>query len=514
MRIYVSFLTAMLGWCSCALGAEPARTRATEDWPAWHVTALPEEGHCLPYDANGCIYWKGRYHLMYIYQSHGRPRDGHCWGHASSTDLVNWTFHPAAIELNPGEPDGGTFSGNAFISKEGKPMLCWFGIDAGVCIAEAEDDSLIRCKKHPKNHVIPMSDKYRVWDPFIWLEGDTYYCLLGGNTLPNGKDTLYAMKSSDLVHWTPMGPFYEHPDLAWTQAGEDCSCPDFFKLGNKRVLMCISHKVGARIYIGRFENEKFMPERHIRMNWPGGTFFAPESLEDNQGRRIFWAWVMDPRLASVKNATGSGAMSLPRVLSLDADGSPQITPAQELQSLRRNPRSIPNTPLKADADTAIPNVQGDSLELAVEIDPGQAREAGLKVRCSSDGAEETVIVYNAVAKTLKIDMSRSTIRADVSYGVTPLDMAFRNDPRAGEHPQSTVESPLELRPGETLKLRVFLDKPLLEVFANDRQCVTQQIFPASRNAVGIKAFARGGEAILRAGEAWDMAPAKFINEKK
>ena len=223
---------------------------------------------------------------------------------------------------------------------------------------------------------------------------------------------------------------------------------------------------------------------------------------------------MDPRLASVKNATGSGAMSLPRVLSLDADGSPQITPAQELQSLRRNPRSIPNTPLKADADTAIPNVQGDSLELAVEIDPGQAREAGLKVRCSSDGAEETVIVYNAVAKTLKIDMSRSTIRADVSYGVTPLDMAFRNDPRAGEHPQATVEAPLELRPGETLKLRVFLDKPLLEVFANDRQCVTQQIFPAGRNAVGIKAFARGGEAILRAGEAWDMAPAKFINEKK
>lgn len=393
-------------------------------------------------------------------------------------------------------------------------MLCWFGINAGVCLAEATDDGLIRWKKHPKNPIIPMSDKYRVWDPYLWLEGDTYYCLLGGNTLPNGKDTLYTMKSTDLVHWMPLGPFYEHPDLTWTQAGEDCSCPDFFKLGNKRVLMCISHKVGARFYLGRYENEKFWPESHVRMNWPGGTFFAPESLEDNQGRRIFWAWVMDPRLASVKNATGSGAMSLPRVLSLGQDGLPQITPAKELQSLRRNPRSVASIPLKADCDTIVPNVQGDSLELAVEIDPGQARETGLKVRCSSDGVEETIISYNAVSKKLKIDMSRSTLRADVAYGVTPLDMAFRNDPRAGEYPQGTVEAPLELRPGETLKLRVFLDKPLMEVFANDRQCVTQQIFPASRNAAGIKAFARGGDATLRAGEAWDMAPAKFINEKK
>jgi hypothetical protein len=31
----------------------------------------------------------------------------------------------------------------------------------------------------------------------------------------------------------------------------------------------------------------------------------------------------------------------------------------------------------------------------------------------------------------------------------------------------------------------------LEVFANDRQCVAQQIFTQSREATGVKMFARG-----------------------
>ena len=156
-----------------------------------------------PGDANGCIWWKGRYHLMYIYQDprhrvrESDDRGGHCWGHASSTDLVHWTYHPAALVPRPGDPDKGIYSGNAFLSKNGEPMLCWFGIDAGVCVATAADDELIRWEKHPANPTIPVRKDggIRVWDPYLWLEDDTYICLLGGNKLPNGKDTLHACTS-------------------------------------------------------------------------------------------------------------------------------------------------------------------------------------------------------------------------------------------------------------------------------------------------------------------------------
>jgi sucrose-6-phosphate hydrolase SacC (GH32 family) len=515
----IAILGGLTFICLGAANAGQSERSATrDDWPVYHVTALPEEGVALPYDANGCIFWKGKYHLMYIFQDPKLPNGGHCWGHLSSTDLVNWTYHPPTLVPAPGDPDKGIFSGNAFINKDGVPMLCWFGIDAGVCVATAKDDDLIRWEKLSKNPIIPIPKKgepgdgvYKVWDPYLWLEGDTYYCLLGGNTLPNKKDTLYLCKSSDLVNWTPLHPFYEHPDLSWTTEGEDCSCPDFFKLGDKWVLLCISHKVGARCYIGRREGEKFEPEQHVRMNWPGGQFFAPESLVDDKSRRILWAWVTDPRIRPAQDRTGSGFQSLPRILFLDKDGAVRITPAPELETLRRDPRHLENVSIAADSETVLEGVRGDCLELAIEIDPGKANTVGLKVRCTPDAKEETAIWYEPSTKMLKIDVSRSTLREDLAYGETVFTGYNSKKASDNKTPVYVVEAPLALGPGEPLKLRVFLDKPMLEVFANDRQCVTQLVYPQGKDALLIKACAKGGAATVRSVDAWDMAPAKFMN---
>jgi hypothetical protein len=64
-----------------------------------------------------------------------------------------------------------------------------------------------------------------------------------------------------------------------------------------------------------------------------------------------------------------------------------------------------------------------------------------------------------------------------------------------------------------LSLRIFLDGPMLEVFANDRLCLTQQVFPSSMDAVGIAVFANGGRASLLSCHAWDMASATFTDER-
>jgi sucrose-6-phosphate hydrolase SacC (GH32 family) len=490
--------------------------RRPEEWPAYHLTARLEEGAAMPFDPNGCLFWKGRYHLMYIYQDPRLPQGGHCWGHLSSGDLLHWTRHPPALVPNPGDADRGTFSGNAFLNRDGVPMLCWFGIDAGVCVATAEDDGLVRWRKHPANPIIPIPKPgergygdYVVWDPYLWLEGETYYCLLGGNRLADGKDTLYLCRSADLVHWKPLHPFYTHPDPDWTDSEEDCSCPDFFPLGDRHALLCISHKVGARCYIGRYANERFFPERHVRMNWPGGMCFAPESLVDAGGRRLFWAWVTDPRIGPSQRAAGSGAQSLPRVLSLAPDGTLRIAPAAEMEGLRRRHRSARDIALPADSEALLPDMRGDCLELSVEIEPGQAREVGLLVRCSPDGAEATAIRYAPAAKTLRIEMSRSTLRTDVTYCQPPFHAFALERASDNERPIAAVEAPLELPPGERLRLRVFLDRPLLEVFANERQCLTQQIYPSRQDSLLVKAYARGGAATVRSAESWEMAPLVF-----
>ncbi|MBN1443218.1 MAG: GH32 C-terminal domain-containing protein, partial [Planctomycetes bacterium] len=497
------------------IGAAPPRDRASEEWPSYHISARPEEGLCRPYDANGCIFWKGTYHLMYIFQDPKLPHGGHCWGHLASADLVHWEYLPPSLVPEPGDSDVGIFSGNAFVNKEGAPMLCWFGIGAGVCVATAQDDDLIRWKKHPRNPIIPIPKpgdphhgRYTVWDPYLWLERDTYYCLLGGNQHPDGEDTLYLLKSSDLVDWQPLHPFYR-AEPSWTVAGEDCSCPDFFALGDRHVLMCISHKVGARCYVGRFENERFLPERHVRMNWPGAQFFAPESLVDAKGRRIFWAWVTDPRVISTQRSTGSGVMSLPRVLALADDGSLRIAPAEEIEALRRNHRRLEGIELAADSEAPLEGIRGPALEISLEIDPASAREVGVKVRCSPDGREETSVWHDREAKLLKLDMSRATLRRDVVYCEGPLDTGGLHRAPQGGHPRPVVEAPLALEGGEPLRLRIFLDGPMLEVFANGRQCITQQVFTEHAEAHGVKVCARGGAARLIRADAWDIAPARF-----
>lgn len=520
MRLY---RLLVLSACLCAQAYRvPFSAIATDDWrPAWHLAALPDEGFCMPYDPNGAICWNGRYHLMYIYQDPKLARNGSAgdsYGHVSTTDLVNWTFHAPALQPNTVGGDTGIYSGNAFVSKEGKPTLAYLGLGSGVCLATAEDDNLIHWKKSPQNPVIPTVQPgqtgygdYTPWDPHIWLEGDTYYCISGNTTLvANGKPP-YLLKSSNLTAWTPLHPLYDANSLI--PSDEDFACPDMFKLGSKYVLMSLNHRAGGRAYVGRFENERFIPEQYVGMNAPGGAFFAPESLKDDKGRRIFWGWVMDPRLHSTKVATGSGVMSMPRELSLDADGTLRVKPVVEIESLRRNPCTIGPMEISANSEVSLSAIKGVSLELDVLIDPGKAREVGMKVRCSADGTEQTIIKYNAVEKTLGIDMSQSTTRTDVVYQSSLLDWVYQDQPRTGSQPCGIVETPFSLADGEMLSLRIFLDGPLLEVFANDRQCLTQQVFPSSMDAVGIAVFAEGGDASLLSCHAWDMASATFTDDR-
>ncbi|NOY79991.1 MAG: glycoside hydrolase family 32 protein [Kiritimatiellaeota bacterium] len=472
--------------------------------PRYHLCA--PEGIALPFDPNGCLYWRGRYHLFYIFQDPNLPRGGHCWGHVSSADLLHWIQHPTALTPAPGDPEIGIFSGNALLNKDGVPTLVYFGVGAGICIATSSDKDLNRWTKHSGNPVIPIPREgepghglYNVHDPHAWLERDTYYVILNGKVLPKKEyDTTFLFRSRDLVHWQYVHQFYR-PNPEWTGPEEDCACPDFFKLGERHMLLAISHARGTRYYLGRYENERFHPEEHHRMNWPGGTCFAPESLVDDCGRRIMWAWVLDRRTPEQMHASGwSGTMTLPRRLSLAPDGSLRIEPVDELRGLRTNHRSIEGFQLSGETEIDLPDLRGDCMEIALDLAPGNAAEIGLKVRCSPHREEETVIAYSMANNRLRIDLARSSLDARIVHRTFCI--------HHGDNPAVTAqEAPFALAPGEPLRWRVFLDRSILEVFANDRQCVTQRLYPTRADSLGVALFCRGNAAV-RSLEAWDMAP--------
>ena len=488
--------------------------------PTYHF--LPPEGIAHPFDPHACVYWKGKYHVFYQFNMTS-PRFVSRWGHASSVDLVHWVHHPIALATLPEDPDKVLFAGNLFINKEGIPTIIYHGIKAGICLATSEDDDLIHWTKHPNNPVVPIPDP-NPWvgrgDACGWLEGDTYYAILGNkaNTPLGQGDIAYLYKSNDMVRWEKLHPFYES-QRRWTDADEDCSCPDFFPLGDKHMLMFISHKNGVQYYLGSYAGETFVPERHGRMNWPGGPTFAQETLIDDKGRRIFWAWVCEWQTHEAQRANGwAGVLTLPRVLSLAHDGTLLIKPAEELEMLRTRPRTRGPFTLKADSEIVLDDIAGDTLELMVEADLGDAQAFGIKVRCSPDGAEQTLVVIDTSTKQLTIDTTNSSLGNDFVQtwphpfaSILPDPITSRSGenlaPPGGRQDVRRQEAPFELAAGERLTLRGFLDRSMLEVFANGRECMTQRIYPTRRDSTRILLFSKGGSVEVTSVEAWDMAAA-------
>jgi sucrose-6-phosphate hydrolase SacC (GH32 family) len=441
--------------------------------PGYHF--VTPEGSCMPFDPNGAIYWKGRYHLFYIFQD----ARGHNWGHVSSTDLFHWRHHPTGLV-------SGMFSGNCFLNKEGRPSICYHQVGQGNAMAVAVDDDLNEWRKLDSNPITPKTapgdphhGKYRSWDPFGWLEGNTYYAIFGGNR------PAVAKSNSLSGEWKYVGDLMANA-VEGALIDEDVSCADFFPIGGKQMLLCISHRLGARYYLGEWKNEQFHPIFHEKMSWVDNSFFAPESLLDDRGRRIMWAWIFDQPGFTMRQAFGwSGTMSLPRVLSLGSDGRLRINPPDEIESLRYGAQPQMALAVPADGDTLINDISGNSIELILEMNAPEAKRYGVKVCRSPKGEEETLVYYDASEKKLKVDTTRSSLT---------------------EGPKSIEAGPFELKPDEPLRLRVFVDKSVVEVFANGRQAVMRRVYPTRADSVGVSLFSSGGAARVSKFQKWDMMP--------
>ena len=412
-----------------------------EHWLTYHL-AHPGPGVGFPGDPNCAFFYKGRYHLHYIY----RNRHGFAFAHVSSTDMVRWKWHPTVL-VGP-KTGHGMFSGTGFFTKKGQPAIIYHGQGSGRNhLAFALDDNLDKWTKPVA--VLPKTEsgaepKMRHWDPDCWLNGETYYALSGGQ----GPQ---LMKSSDLKTWKYLGPLLHEK---WPKIGvaknEDISCANMLKIGNKWMLLCISHRLGCRYYLGDFKDEKFLPDFHAMMNWRKWDFFAPESLLAEDGRRVMWAWC---RLDGVQ----TGIQSLPRELSLPADGVLRIKPLRELASLRYDEKSAGGITVKGGQSHTLPGISGDTVELSLTIKPTLAKSYGVSVFCDKDGKGFPI--------TIRPDRKVLTL--------------------------GSIAPPFELAKGEDLNLRVFLDKSMVEVFVNDRQAAVF-MSPHDRANIGIRLFSEGG----------------------
>lgn len=421
-------------------------------------------------DPNGLVWHEGKYHLFYQYNPGAAVWGDMHWGHAESTDLIHWKHLPIALAPVPGGYDkDGVFSGCCRIYN-GVPTIFYTGVSPETQNVITCNSTLTEFKRYEHNPVIagpPDGMSVTAFrDPCVWREGKEYRMVIGaGRKGGNGMALLYS--SPDLFHWT-----YLHPlaSAASRDDGEIWECPNFFPFG-KKWFLCISSTAPVRVpyyWTGNYENLRFSAEGERRMLDYGGYYYAPQAFVDAHQRLVIFGWIPEGRTESEQKAAGwAGVQSLPRVLDLAPGGGVAMKPLPELTALRGRRFSVQE-------------LRGDSLEILAEFPRGKA--AGLHVRMSPDRREQTTIAFDPAGGALTIDRRHASLNANT-------DRDIRN-------------VPLDLPASEPLRLHVFLDRSLIEIYVNDRVCASTRVYPTRPDAVDVEVI--GSPAAF---DAWEMKPA-------
>ena len=448
--------------------------------PAYHFVSPESQLN----DPNGLCFWQGRWHLFYqAYPPDEFPNPADLaqrrqhWGHAVSDDLIHWRDLPYAIY--PGI-EKMCFSGGTVVEPD-RVIAYYPGIAAGQMVAVASDPLLLNWEKLDSCPV-----QSPTGDSCIWKEGDTYFGLVGPDRL---------VSSTDLTHWSDLGPFIESNRFPHGDA-----CPGFVPIGDKYLLATFSHSVGGQYLLGDYspQDHKFKPYTHGRFNHgrvsPGGVH-APSVAADGTGGVINILNINDGE----NSKEWDQIMSLAQQLSLGPDHQLRITPVEAVKSLRANHQHISEITLPANQDIVLDSIKGHTMELIAEIDPQSSRWVQLNVLRSPGAEEQTSITFYNFDRKLSVWYE--------TPGVISLDGT-----RSSTHPDTWIRPPeqatLQRSPGP-LRLRVFLDRSVIEVFVNDTLYLAMRVYPDRSDSTGVSLRAQGREAVLKSLDAWTLKPSQL-----
>jgi beta-fructofuranosidase len=461
------------------------RTLGDSGRPDYHFTAPANWLN----DPNGLIRWNGRYHVFYQYNPAGPFHNSIHWGHATSEDLVHWRDEPVALSPSPDGPDrDGCWSGCA-VDDDGTPRLLYTGGDGRTqlpCLATGADDDLSRWEKHRDNPVIerPPADldvlETEHWeaefrDHCVWREQGRWHQIIGTGLADRGGAAL-LYTADDLREWRYEGPLLVGEDSA---DGPVWECPELLTLAEKRLLH-VSNYEDVIYFLGELRDGRFEVDRQGVLDH--GDFYAPQSLWDGD-RYLTFGWLPEARdLDAQWDAGWSGALSLPRVLTVGPDGDVRQRPAEEVRTLRAERLLEDATRSLSAGDRRSLDVAGRTLELDLEVALDDATAFELSVLESPDRAEQTVVRYRNDGE-LVVDRT-----------------AASDDGRVTADTQRMAVPPYE----EPLSLRCFLDGSVLELYANERHCLTSRVYPTRGDSTGVSVAADSGRATVESLSAWQL----------
>ena len=456
---------------TAAVEAAAPRAQADPARPIFHITSPAQWMN----DPNGPVFYRGCYHLFYQmnpFSDESGPRALRYWGHVRSRDLVRWEQLPIALWPSTELGEESVWSGCCTINGRGRPMAFYTSIglgksafDQAVQWAAFGDDDLITWRKSPANPVLSEEvnngTKIYDWrDPFVFRDQKQTFLVTGGHMAKSGQAAvnIYEAENPGLTKWKYRGVMFQVPGAPTAE------CPNFFKLGDQWVLF-VSPYGQVQYFIGDFDAKscRFTARTQGLLDY-GSSFYAPNTMQVPDGRRLVWGW-----LNGFPGGHGwNGCLSLPRLLSLSRDGRLRQNPAPQLVKLRGQPVEWKNLRLENSGETlSLPKT--NTLEILAEMDLPTAKSITLEIKSGT-----------RAAAPIRVNFTNSELQ--VLDAKAPLTLAKRQ---------------------RKLILHIFIDRSVLEVFAGGTVCVTKIIAPLDASAT-LEIRAEGGAANVRSVQAWPL----------
>ena len=415
------------------------------------------------------VYYRDRFHIFYQANPHAPTWDHIAWGHLVSRDMIHWEDAPLALTPEGGtvSPDG-CWSGSALVDRENKPRIYFTaGNDAvfpnqSVALATpaaGSDDRLLAWDQHPTpllRQNIGWMGEFR--DPFVWLENDTYFMLVGTGDEENGGGNAALYSSPDGMAWDCHGMILDYDFAENWELGHVWELPVLLPLRDESgrvvchiLLLCACQIEGEIVetyyFLGHWDAQsRHFEKLHTRarlVDLGKGVFTGPSGFVTPDDRSVLFTIAQGRRSFQAEQNAGWAHNGGMPVELFWKDGGLGVRPIREARSLRRACLAEGDG-LTAEAANAMLGAHpGDRLclELTMEADTGS-------------------VLLRSGREWLEVRYDRPSNRLLV------LDEQRRE---VGRFRGSVDEVSIG---GEPIRFHCLLDHSLLEVYLNDVKSVS------------------------------------------
>lgn len=459
------------------------------------------------------FYHEGKYHIFSLTPALGTTvypdRLRTTWSHSVSEDLVHWEELPTALYPGEGnEPDASGVWTGSVIYGEGKYHIFYTGYSLPneyqqtICHATSEDG--VNWTKDPGNPVIkPKIELYEKldWrDPYVFYneEDQCYWILISARRLDmpvTRRGCIVLYRSRDLENWEYYGPIY-------SPGHTNCpECCEMYKIGDTWYLSYSRFsEFGNTIY--RVSKSPFGPWRKPKKDGIGGRrFYAAKSMQDDNGRRFYFAWAHD---RAERSDTGEwywgGVFCVPHEVVADENGELDVklpkeyeemfrTPvAWEYESVLGNPNFYGKTTIEMDSVSTCTygflTQKEPQFLLSMKILPREAYDH-FGVLLKSDREASGCLLLEFDVAMQRVSLLNLPMGVDPFWVESCQAVPAPTDP--GPDGVRVCEKTFRIQDGEPIDVKIIVDHDMVEAFIGEQVAFTYRKYAEAQYETGLLA---------------------------